>query len=327
MAVATVMLRESLRPWFNAGLEFVLDEHGLFAAARAQAAAGQGPVLPATSPVASPAPYPGAHAGQQTGSQPGSPGSQEKPQPVAARGAQPKGASNVTPTGQAGAQAGARRQPPSSVRPPAQDGPAIHPTAVPPEEWPAQWQQIWGKVRVPSPVVWTYWSLGEDLCGTANPERGALLRRIIGALQLPAGSSVFWPVALPERSSGTPDTPNTPGTPNTQGAAEASGAAGTGTPAGVTPVREGTLAATPELIAAPEIFLAGLRRIRPRYCITFGSRALKSFAPATGLAPYTFTQFLGHRLLALPDIDILLKNPAPLPAVTAFLREAVKLRA
>jgi len=316
------MLRESLRPWFNAGLEFVLDEHGLFATAGAQAAAGQGQTLPATpsatSSVASPAPY----TGQQTGTQPGpQSGSQEKPQPVAARGAQPKGASNVTPTGQAGVQTGARRQPPSSVRPPAQDGPAIHPTAVPPEEWPAQWQQIWGKVRVPSPVVWTYWSLGEDLCGTANPERGALLRRIIGALQLPAGSSVFWPVALPERS------PAAPHTPNVQGAAEAAGAAGTGTPAGVTPVREGTLAATPELLAAPEIFLAGLRRIRPRYCITFGSRALKSFAPATGLAPYTFTQFLGHRLLALPDIDILLKNPAPLPAVIAFLREAVKLRA
>lgn len=169
-------------------------------------------------------------------------------------------------------------------------GLAVHPTSQPPEQWPAPWQAIWGKVKSPSAVVWTYWSLGDDLSGRANAERGALLRKIIGSLQLPAGSSAFWPVSLPEV------------------AATAESDAGS------------------ELIAAPEIFLAGLRRVRPRYCITFGSKALRSFAPNLGLAPYTFTQFLGHRLIALPDIDILLKNQGTVPAVIAFLKTAVTLR-
>lgn len=290
------MLRESLRPWRNAGLEFLLDEHGVFAQASAHAVAqNETPAAPANATQNTAA---GAHGNPQA-----SRFTRQSPAPQQV-------ASQTPPAAQGHSQAFAARQqaerhqphapaapaagtPSGNVRPRVANGLTVHPTALPPEEWPAPWQTIWNKAKVPSAVVWTYWSLGDDLSGRANAERGALLRKIIGSLQLPAGSSAFWPVALPQTVA-TPD----------------------GIPA----------SELGELTAAPEIFLAGLRRLRPRYCITFGSKALKTFAPDAGLAPYTFTQFLGHRLIALPDIDILLKNQGTVPAIIAFLKTAVTLR-
>ncbi len=284
MAPATVTLCESLRPWRNAGLEFVFDEHGLFAAAQAEAAQESVPQQGHAQQYAQPQFHPQAQ-----------PQAQQQPQHQAQRShAQPSHATAYaerqraarTAPAASGAKGAGGQQTAAPQRPSAAAGLAVHPTPQPPEEWPARWQAIWAKVRQPSPVVWTYWSLGDDLSGRANAERGALLRQIIGSLQLPAGSSSFWPVALPEEAQD----------------------------------------AGSELIAAPEIFLAGLRRVRPRYCITFGSKALKTFAPDARLMPYTFTQFLGHRLIALPDIDNLLTSQGTVPAVIAFLRTAVTLR-
>ncbi len=326
------MLRESLRPWRNAGLEFLLDEHGLFAAQDdcAPDMAGTPPVAPSmeakTGVPFTPGPSP-EHATRQSSSQPDSvpphrrggatpqpsarhsqqgspaprqnvPGTDGNPASPLRHAAQSAPQRNVSPAGLPG-QPNRHATGHASAQPAGANRPAVHPTPQPPEEWPALWRQQWAKVRIPSPVVWTYWSLGEDLSGHAHAERGALLRQIIGSLQLPAGSSAFWPVALPVVA------PPAPAEQMTQADKEKASA---------------------ELIAAPEIFLAGLRRIRPRYCITFGSRALKTFAPHAGLSPYTFTQFMGHRLLALPDIDILLADSSPLPAVIAFLRTAVSLR-
>lgn len=329
MAPAVVTIAESLRPWRNAGLEFVFDEHGLFAAASEHEAAQHAQPAqqvqqvqqgrPSYQPSGqlygqTSGPMSGQQSGQAYGQPPAQYSSQAQPSPSyqqgqPAQGGRPQGqpshaqayaarqkaAQNQAPRSQPapaqGGQAAARgQQPAGNVRAMGTSGLAVHPTSQPPEQWPAQWQAMWGKVKSPSAVVWTYWSLGDDLSGRANAERGALLRKIIGSLQLPAGSSAFWPVSLPEV------------------AATAESDAGS------------------ELIAAPEIFLAGLRRVRPRYCITFGSKALRTFAPDLGLAPYTFTQFLGHRLIALPDIDILLKNQGTVPAVIAFLKTAVTLR-
>jgi hypothetical protein len=158
----------------------------------------------------------------------------------------------------------------------------IHPTNKPPEEWPQQWQNYWSKVQIPSPVVWTYWALGDDLSGHADPKRREILKKLISSLNLPRGTSSFWPVA-------------------------ASGEA------------------ADELTPAPEIFLAGLRRLRPRYSVVFGSKALKSFMPDSTLRPYLFTQFLGHRVIALPDVDYLVRSPSMLAPVIAFLRSSIRL--
>ncbi|UZP66378.1 hypothetical protein N1030_12255 [Desulfovibrio mangrovi] len=295
MAPAVITIAESLRPWRNAGLEFVLDEHGLFAAGSVSDAAEQQAQGPVANQVFSQAGSGQGVSPQSRQSYPPQAARPQQAQPSHAQAyaARQKAAQNQPMQGQAPTQAPSQAhgaQPAGNVRAMGTSGLAVHPTSQPPEQWPAPWQAVWGKVKAPSAVVWTYWSLGDDLSGRANAERGALLRKIIGSLQLPAGSSAFWPVALPEVA---PES---------------------GTDAGS------------ELIAAPEIFLAGLRRARPRYCITFGSKALRTFAPNLGLAPYTFTQFLGHRLIALPDIDILLKNQGTVPAVIAFLKTAVTLR-
>lgn len=70
-------------------------------------------------------------------------------------------------------------------------------TIAPPEQWPVLWQE---RLRVTrsAPVLWTYWALGEDLCGTPNAARRGLLQRLLADLGHPAGTHCFWPVALPD---------------------------------------------------------------------------------------------------------------------------------
>jgi len=65
-----------------------------------------------------------------------------------------------------------------------------------PSKWPAAWQERLSKTRV-APVVWTYWELGLDVCGAADPKRRELLRELLTDLAHPPGTHSFWPVALP----------------------------------------------------------------------------------------------------------------------------------
>lgn len=68
---------------------------------------------------------------------------------------------------------------------------------VPPENWPASWQKFLPKKRG-SLLLWSYKELATDLSGSGDKRRGACLRDIISYLEMPGGTSVFWPVALPE---------------------------------------------------------------------------------------------------------------------------------
>ncbi|MCT4625876.1 hypothetical protein [Halodesulfovibrio sp.] len=264
MAASTVVLSEQIRPWHNAGLRFLFDEDGSIAQAMADAQAAASAVQAA--PVAQPVPSSVAPA-QQAAPQ----SIQQQPKQQAAPVAQPQKQRPQRPASHS-----------TAVPPRAMPSLVIHPTNKPPEEWPEQWQGYWSKVQIPSPVVWTYWSLGDDLSGHADAKRREILKKLISSINLPRGTSSFWPVA-------------------------ASGAV-----AG-------------DLTPAPEIFLAGLRRLRPRYSVVFGSKALKSFMPDSTLRPYLFTQFLGHRLIALPDVDYLVKSPNMLAPVVAYLRTAIRL--
>ena len=280
MAASTVILSEQIRPWHNAGLRFLFDEDGSIAQAMtdAQAAAFAQPApvaQPASSPVA-PAQQASQQYQQTTPQQPASNQLQQQTQQKsqAAPSAQ---ASQQRP--QRSAQQGQRAP---AVPPRAMPSLVIHPTNKPPEEWPQQWQNYWSKVQIPSPVVWTYWALGDDLSGHADPKRREVLKKLISSLNLPRGTSSFWPVAASGEAAG-------------------------------------------DLTPAPEIFLAGLRRLRPRYSVVFGSKALKSFMPDSTLRPYLFTQFLGHRVIALPDVDYLVRSPNMLAPVIAYLRTAIRL--
>ena len=64
-----------------------------------------------------------------------------------------------------------------------------------PEAWPEAWRSLFLRTA-PAPIIWTYAELGDDLSGRGDKDRSACLRHIIGSLQLPKGSSSFWPVSL-----------------------------------------------------------------------------------------------------------------------------------
>ena len=70
---------------------------------------------------------------------------------------------------------------------------------LPPDHWPRLWQERLAATR-PAPVLWTYWALGEDLCGTPNAARRALLQKLLQDMAHPAGTHCFWPAALPTSS-------------------------------------------------------------------------------------------------------------------------------
>ena len=80
--------------------------------------------------------------------------------------------------------------------------PPIPFTRIAPEAWPALWQHLHARMKK-AWLCWSYWELGEDLCGTADPGRRQMLGQLISSLQRPAGTSTFWPPAIPaDKDSG-----------------------------------------------------------------------------------------------------------------------------
>ncbi|MDR0828173.1 MAG: hypothetical protein LBN33_09935, partial [Desulfovibrio sp.] len=62
------------------------------------------------------------------------------------------------------------------------------------------WHESWKKIysRTPkAPLIWTYVELGLDLSGQGDPRRSQFLKELIARLDLPRGSSAFWPLCLP----------------------------------------------------------------------------------------------------------------------------------
>jgi hypothetical protein len=294
LAVANVAIREDLRPWYQAGVQHLFMDDAVTAwieqGRREQQTAAPQASARAQAPAAGrPVHSSGLSAAEET--TPETPARSIRRQaPRAEKTPVQASSGNHSAFGQSGRAS-------APVRPVTHEAPAActmqedtppppQASSMPPEQWPPQWQAAWSKIPGPAPVVWTYWSLGDDLCGNANAERGALLRKIIGSLRLPRGTSAFWPVALP--AAPAPDEHAAP------------------------------------LQANPEIFLAGINRIRPRRVFAFGSRALRSFAPHCGLRPYQFVHYNGFRLYAMPDIDYLLESPAPVEAVISCLKVALQ---
>lgn len=68
---------------------------------------------------------------------------------------------------------------------------------IPLSQWPRNWSALYNKTK-PATIVWSYPELGTDLTGNSDKARGAYLRSLIGALNLPKGSSTFWPLSLPD---------------------------------------------------------------------------------------------------------------------------------
>jgi hypothetical protein len=71
--------------------------------------------------------------------------------------------------------------------------------------WPDPWTAIFAKAPPRPRIVITYFELGLDLTGQADPRRGALWRKLIVDLGLSGKNTVaFWPVALPDENRLTP---------------------------------------------------------------------------------------------------------------------------
>lgn len=67
-------------------------------------------------------------------------------------------------------------------------------------EWPEDKKSLYGKLA-PAPSLWSYLELGADLTLAPDPRRSEALKKIIGALRLPRGTSAFVPAALPDSAA------------------------------------------------------------------------------------------------------------------------------
>lgn len=159
-----------------------------------------------------------------------------------------------------------------------------------PDLWPEEWRTLLARTS-PAPLVWSYAELGEDLMGSGNKERSASLRKLIGSLQLPRGSSAFWPLRLPEKGAGTQSSP-----------AQEQGQA------------------PPQA----KIFLEGLALLEPKALVLIGPSAV----PMTGLSlklstPFTQTVLRGRLVVLLPDFSVLIDKPTLMGKAGVFLRSAL----
>lgn len=335
MALATVALRDDLRPWYAAGLQHLLVDDAVQAwfdsAGDSEALSVNGALSTNGAISASAATSANATASAQNAarsvSHPPAPSARPVPASTpntlgaayaARNGAQfsHRAAPQGVPAGyarqqqeQAHAGAEARMAEAKQAAQHASVSSAASPMHVvgadtfPPTAWPQNWQVLWAKQRAPRPIVWTYWGLGEDLGGAPNDARRQFFRALIQQLQLPAGTSAFWPVALPDNGSGN-------------SASVAPAASDAAAPASSAPN-------APELIPHAQVFHAALSLLQPRLVVCFGSRALKYIAQQNALRPYQMCYQSGYRLCVLQDIDFLLTNATLSAAVSPWLRQLV----
>ncbi len=140
------------------------------------------------------------------------------------------------------------------------------------EELPPAWQTRLNASNA-NAVLWTYWSLGYDLCGHPSNARRALLKKIIvDDLQQTFKDYTFWPAALP--STEVPPTPDS----------------------------------LPELVPNAAAFWAGVHRLKARGLVIFGSAAAKAVGLQKEAKPAKFITYNGVRVLFTNDMDYLVEN-------------------
>lgn len=182
---------------------------------------------------------------------------------------------------------------------------AENPAAEP--VWPEAWQVLLARTR-PAPVVWTYAELGQDLTGNGDKERADCLRRIIASLQLPKGSSAFWPVCLAPFIG---DAPFSAAPAREDSSRIASGAAFSG-PDDFTNSDE------------VQFFHAGLQRLNPRVVIMLGALALSLSGLGISMrVPFTQQIHKGTLYVLLPGFSALLSKKALQERASVFLRSAL----
>lgn len=189
----SVAFSEWLRPWSNAGITCFLSEYPVDLTRLApefvpQPSPEAPPRLPHGVPPSSPGSLKQSHGSsnpQRLGASGQVQGDERRARPFGGAGPSQKhpspSASRVAASPQSGEESGS---------------PFATDTPLPMVEWPVPFQEYFNRV-VPSPVMWCYEALGEDLFGEANESRSSCLKSLIGKLQFPKGTSVFWPPSVP----------------------------------------------------------------------------------------------------------------------------------
>lgn len=159
---------------------------------------------------------------------------------------------------------------------------------IDPEEWPTRWRVVLPK-RKGSLLLWSYAELGFDLGGNISSERSSCLKEIIKHLNMPAGTSVFWPVG----------------------------------------VSDDTQSDISSLQADPAIFQAGIEYLNPKAIILLGDNAFKmgGFVLKAPAQPYSQHIVKGRMIICLPPFSQILQSRQNLDRAKAFMRTVVaKLR-
>ena len=154
-----------------------------------------------------------------------------------------------------------------------------------PADWPAAWRERLKKTRT-APVVWTYWELGRDLCGTPDPKRRELLQELLRDLGHPPGTHSFWPMALPAQNGDDEQ----------------------------------------ELEANIPLFWEGIKLLHSRAVMIMGSQALRALAlpeRMRSMRPFQQARCRGVLLIVLPAPDMLIREAQRTQALREFLRQAL----
>ena len=167
---------------------------------------------------------------------------------------------------------------------------------LPPNVWPAVWQERLSRTRQ-GRVVWTYWNLGPDLCEAQAPgkaQRSAFFRRLMQDLAYPAGTSTFWPACLPD-----PD------------AMSASPAPAEGED-------------RPRYQPNADVFWSGVQALHARAVVVMGSVAARALGLPAGVRPLQQLRHRGTLVWVLWDVEFLLDEPQRYAAMLAFVRRALQ---
>ena len=163
-------------------------------------------------------------------------------------------------------------------------------TACQPTDWPQAWQGILARTRS-APLIWTYAELGEDLSGKGDQARSACLKQIIGSLQLPKGSSTFWPLRLTGYSASLIASPEAPQTGHNE---------------------------------QSRFFQEGLSLLTPKVVVMLGADAITLSGLDVPLSlPFTQVIHRGVLYMLLPDFTTLLSKSSLKERACVFLRTAL----
>ncbi|NDV24103.1 hypothetical protein [Desulfovibrio sp. JC022] len=181
---AELNVLESVRPWYQNGLQYVFKDSLPGIEELEKPKRQQRPGVP-------------AQPRQQAQSRP-----QQRPQQFAAQQNQ---APQQAPAQQA---APVQQSPQQEQRPSFDRTPAPKPSRMPakskssaqpkvnfpdPQSWPAPWSTLAGRISPRVQIFWTYAQLGQDLSGQADTARRKLFQSLIGYMGLPKGAISFWP--------------------------------------------------------------------------------------------------------------------------------------